>query len=280
MRTYSRRGFTAATSSAVLMSPVLLTACVPNLAEIKLVLEATEFVFTVWTAVDSRGSVAWNEDATKAVNKVLDTSVGMTDELKQLNIPISTGTNINISDAERSLRGRMDAFAGPILPLLKEYQSLENTNPKKGGVEVFTHELETDVFKCCGIGPAAYQTTFTAIVVVRAVYKYLGRTPDEQKPFFERVNRYFNAWVNDKVDDSPAALLKREESEFADLERQLSEHESIWEKLVGSKGRERDRHKNNKMQLAQVLSQLNNYQESLADVIKGGRLKNPKSRHS
>ena len=264
MRTYSRRGFTAATSSAVLMSPVLLTACVPIWRKLNSFSKPLSLCSLCGPQSILRGSVAWNEDATKAVNKVLDTSVGMTDELKQLNIPISTGTNINISDAERSLRGRMDAFAGPILPLLKEYQSLENTNPKKGGVEVFTHELETDVFKCCGIGPAAYQTTFTAIVVVRAVYKYLGRTPDEQKPFFERVNRYFNAWVNDKVDDSPAALLKREESEFADLERQLSEHESIWEKLVGSKGRERDRHKNNKMQLAQVLSQLNNYQESFS----------------
>jgi hypothetical protein len=281
MRTYSRREFTAATSSAVLMSPVLLTACVPSLAVLKLVLEATEFVFAVWTAVDSRGSVKWNDEATAAVNKVLDTSVGMTDELKQLNIPISTESKLGISDAEKILKARMDVFAGPILPLLKEYQSLDNSNPKKGGVEGFTHDLEQDVFMCCRLGPAAYQTTYTATMVVRAVYKYLGRTPDEQKPFFERVNRYFSAWVNDKVDDSPADLLKREESKLDQLDQQLSEaNKSRWEKLVGSKGRERDRRDNNKKQLAQVLSQLINYQESVVDVINGGRLKNPKSRHS
>jgi hypothetical protein len=279
MRTYSRREFTAATSSAALMSPVLLTACVPNPAELKLILEALEFVFTVWTAVDSRGSVGWNDEATKAVNQVLDTSVGMTDELKQLDIPISTQSTLGISDAEKTLKGRMEVFAGPILPLLKEYQSLDNSNPKKAGVEGFTHDLEQDVFMCCRLGPAAYQTTYTATIVVRAVYKYLGSTPDEQKPFFERVNRYFSSWVNESVADSPAKLLKEEESKLVDLDRQLSEaNKSTWEKLAGSKGRERDRRRNNKTQLGQVLSQLNNYQESLADVIKGGRLKNPKAR--
>jgi hypothetical protein len=285
MRAYTRRGFTAATSSAVLMSPVLLTACVPSLAELKLVLEATEFVFTVWTAVDSRGSVRWNDEATKAVNQVLDTSVGMTDELKQLNIPISTESKLGISDAEKTLKGRMDVFAGPILPLLKEYQSLDNSNPKKGGVEGFTHDLEQDVFMCCRLGPAAYQTTYTATMVVRAVYKYLGRTPDEQKPFFERVNRYFSSWVNGPADDSPAVLLKKEESKLDELNRQLTENDRstagwMWEKLYSHKGRERDRRDNDRTQLVQVLSQLNNYQESLVDVINGGRLKNPKSRHS
>ncbi|MGA8610355.1 MAG: hypothetical protein WB760_01305 [Xanthobacteraceae bacterium] len=283
MRAYTRRGFTAATSSAVLMSPVLLTSCAPNPAELKLILEALEFVFTVWTEVDSRGAVRWTDEATKAVNHVLDTSVGMTDELKQLNIPISTKSKQGISDAEEILKHRMEVFAGPILPLLKEYQTLNDPKdtPKKSGVEDFTHNLEQDVYMCCGLGPAAYQTTYTATMVVRAVYKYLGRTPDEQKPFFERVNRYFSSWVNDKVDDSPADLLKREESKLDQLDQQLSEaNKSRWEKLVGSKGRERDWHLNNKTQLAQVLAQLNNYQESLVDVINGRRLKNPKSRHS
>ena len=286
MGSCSRRRFTAMTGSALLMPPTLLTACSVTPATLKLIIEAAELVFAIWVAVDSRGgTVHWSDEATQALNELVDRTIGMSDELKPLGISINnTKSNLGISDAEKTMKARMQVFVGNV-PLFEQYQSLKDPNPKKAGLESFAHELEQDVFMCCGLGPAAYQTTYTSTVIVRAMYKYLGRTPDEQRPFFERVNKYFASWVSQTVDGSPAKLLEQEERRLKELNDQLAnsdKHTTDWvlEKLYRHNGSERDRLAINKDQLGQVMSQLNNYEESLVDVINGGRLKNPKSRHS
>jgi hypothetical protein len=285
MGSCSRRRFTAMTGSTLLMPTALLTACSVSPATLHLIIQATELVFTIWNAVDVRGGpVHWSDEATQALNQLVDRTVGMSDELKPLGITINTKSSLGISDAEKTMKARMQVFVANV-PLFEQYQSLKDPNPKKAGLESLAHEVEQDVFMCCGLGPAAYQTTYTATVIVRAMYKYLGRTPDEQRPFFERVNKYFASWVSQTVDDSPAKLLDQEERRLKELNDQLAKSDKqttdwLWEKLYRHSGRERDRLTINKDQLGQVMSQLNNYEESLADVINGGRLKNPKSHHS
>jgi hypothetical protein len=202
-------------------------------------------------------------------------SVDITDELKQLNISLSKKPKDNFSDfVEKNLKARISQFES-YRSRLEKYNTLDK--PQQTSFQQFSLDLDHDVFLSCEYGAAAYETTYTATIVVRALYKYLGRSQDDQKPFFEKIDDCYKSWLDATKDNSPAKLENDEGKRVDDLAKQLSDIEKSntfrrWMELYYQTQSDYERHVQNKKQLEEVVSQLDRYHGSLLDVIKGGRL--------
>jgi hypothetical protein len=179
---------------------------------IPLIIDAIEFIISLTEHVDRHEPVRWNKDATADLDKLMLMSVGITDELKQLNIVLSKKPKVDFSDfIEKSLKTRIDQFE-TYQCRLEIYRSLPG--PEQGSLQSFAKDFDYEVYRSCEYGPAAYETTYTATIVARALYKYIGRSPDEKKVFFDKIDRYFGSWLDESKDDSPARLKNDEERQI------------------------------------------------------------------
>jgi hypothetical protein len=273
-----QRGFQhklMAVAFALLMAFALALPIQPaRSVPIPLIIDAIELIIQLTEHVDRHETVRWSDDATADLDKLMLMSVGITDELKQLNILLSKKPKVDFADfVEKSLKARIDQFE-TYQSRLRTYGSVPG--PEQSSLQTFAKDFDYEVYRSCEYGPAAYETTYAATIVARALYKYIGRSPDEQKVFFEKVDSYFKSWLDQSKDDSPAKFKNDEEKQIKDLNDQLAEikkstFRSFLDKYYQTEA-ERDRHANIKKQLDDVVSQMKRYHDSLLGVIGGGQL--------
>jgi hypothetical protein len=136
-------------------------------------------------------------------------SVQITDELKQLNIAVKKESAQAFSDfVEHVLKADISQFEVN-LPELREYQKQDVSSHRR--IDLLIHSLEHDVFTSLDYGPATYQTTYAAAIVLGALYKYAGVLRDHQNELFSKVAEQYGVWLDPSKDGSPAALKHNEQ---------------------------------------------------------------------
>jgi hypothetical protein len=271
MQRFSPHRLTAVTIPALMSLTILLAPSPAPGQHVIGIMRALVLLANVTGAIDTFKSVMWTNDTTKDLDQLLDMSVSISDELKKLNIALSTEPKAGFPEfVEKSLKAKIDQFESNQRRLAK-YQTL--TEAEQGSLQGLTKDFEFLVFLSCQYGPAAYETTYTATAVVRALYKYIDRPPGDQKVFFGKVDSYFSTWL-----DQSKKLKNDEEQKVKELDNRWSELEKSnlarrkWDTYVTGTHDDLELHNKNETQLVEVVSQLDRYHQSLLAVIGGGRL--------
>jgi hypothetical protein len=283
------------TSLGVLSPPPPAQAIIP----VPLLIEvAFPIIKELSQHVDKTGSVDWKTETSKQLDEVIGLSVGITNELKEMNVVIKKDTTAAFSDfVEKKLKADISQFEDH-LPELRGYP--EQSSDVHQRMNYLIIQLENDIDTSLGYGAAVYETTYTAIIVQRALFKFLDVNHESQKRFFTRVASNFDDWLDPSKEGSPAALRANEENQIEANKKEVS---NIRDKYKGyfeisgdldkgfeskkiSKIRwagdpqdelkrvisEYKRHVSTRSHLDEILFQLRLYHDSLSEVAKGGRL--------
>jgi hypothetical protein len=250
--------------------------------------------------------VKWTKDATNKLDELVNMSVDITDELKQINILLKKSGFPEF--VENDLKADIKHFKIN-LSELEEYKKQDRDTHIR--IDLLTHQIEHDVLRSLEYGPAAFETTYTAAIVLRALYKYVDMPRDHQNQFFATVADQFGAWLDPSKEDSPAKLQEDEKRKITDIKDKVSKildkykapisymgvevrieivgdlangfkvrkSSKVPDLLTENPTNELKRYSDaynksvaNKALLDEVVSQLEQYHQSLLDVAKGGRL--------
>jgi len=289
----SRRNFLLTSLAALLPAPPTQAIGLP------IIFRALKLIDDLVEAVDGvMVVVKWTKDATKKLDDLVNMSVGITDELKQINILLKK------SDFPDFVENNLNANIRQFKINLTELEDYKNQKPETHTrIALLTDHLESNALLSLEYGAAAYETTYTAAIVVRALYKYIDMPHDHQKQFFTTVADRFNAWLDPSKEDTPAALrhkeqvqIERNQKQASDIKDKYKGHfeilgdldtdfkinklskyypsvitgdpESELKKLIADyRG-----HRKTIADLDEVIAQLEQYHESLIGVAKGRRL--------
>jgi hypothetical protein len=168
---------------------------------------AVQLVTALTAAVDGNDAVRWKKETTAK----LDTPIGLTpkivDDLKQLRIDVGKTMATGFSAfVENRLKADVKQFEVNLAEL-KEYQ--QQNEDSRIRINQLTHDLERDVYTSAEYGPAVYQTTFTAAVILRAVYKFTNVPRAHQTAFFAGIADRYADWL--KPAEGHPAYVRNEE---------------------------------------------------------------------
>jgi len=162
--------------------------------------------------IDKGGHVDWDTETTQKLNELISISVGIADELQQINIAIKKETRAAFSDfVENSLKADISQVEDH-LPELQTYQ--QQNRDARQRMNNIIDRLESHIDLSLAYGAVAYETTYAAIIVQRALFKYADVDRETQKRFFNRVAVNFGDWL------AEAKELKHKEQVQIDANRQ------------------------------------------------------------
>jgi hypothetical protein len=143
--------------------------------------------------IDKRGSVDWNTETTQKLNELISMSAGIADELQQINITIKKEVRAAFSDfVENYLKADISQVEDH-LPELQTYQ--QQNRDARQRMNNLIDRLESHIDLSLAYGAVAYETTYAAIIVQRALFKYADVDHETQKRFFKRVAVNFGGWL-------------------------------------------------------------------------------------
>jgi hypothetical protein len=184
------------------------------------------------------------------------------------------------------------------LPELKAYQ--QQSYDTRHRINILISNIERDILTSADYGPAAYQTTFTATVALRAIYKYASVPQEHQNLFFGKIGDKYSAWLK-PVGDGYPAYEKNQGQANIDIDRKKvaeiisgkpsgtvisgdldsgfkvsNDARLLWwqkvEKPLADIKQDYDVHAANVRRLDSVLEQLTNYREALQLAAQGHQL--------
>jgi len=170
-------------------------------------------------AVDGVAAIVrWTKGASKLLDNLLKKSPDVTDELKRLNIALKNSSFPEF--VENKLKADLEQYKIN----LSELQSYQNeSDVTRFRIALLTDHLESDVLLSLEYGPAAYPTTYTAAIVVRALYKYTGMERDHQRQFFTTVANQFADWLDPSKKGNPSAARCNEVAEVKRNQKQVTD---------------------------------------------------------
>ena len=177
-----------------------------------------KLIYDLVEAIDAIKSVVrWTKDATAKLDELMNASVGVTDELKQLNILLKKSDFSDFVEKDLKADIRQLKF---YRDRLEKYQQLDSAN--QTDILAFTRDLEHNVVKSLEYGLAAYETAYTGTIVVRSLYKYISRPAADQRTFFESIAATYGSWLDPSQSDSPAKLKRDEQGKIDSLKEKAS----------------------------------------------------------
>jgi len=180
----------------------------PQAQPIAVVQLAVQLVTALMAAVDGNDTVRWKKDTTTKLDTLISLTPKIVDDLRQLRIDLNkTVTTSFAAFVENTLKADVRQFEVNLAEL-KEYQAQNEDSRMR--INVLTHDLERDVYTSAEYGPAVYQTTFTAIVILRAVYKFTNVPRTHQTAFFASMADKYSDWLK-PVEGNPAFVRNEEQ---------------------------------------------------------------------
>jgi hypothetical protein len=169
---------------------------------------ALQLITAITTAVDGGDGVRWKKETSAKLDTLISLSPKIIDDLKQLRIDVSKTVTTSFSAfVENSLKADVKQFEVNLAELNQYQQQNEDTRTR---INQLTHSLERDVYTSAEYGPAVYQTTFTAIVILRAVYKFTNVPRAHQTAFFASMADKYADWLK-PIEGNPAYVRNEEQ---------------------------------------------------------------------
>jgi hypothetical protein len=167
-----------------------------------------QLVAAITSAVDGGDAVRWKKETSAKLDTLISLTPKMIDDLKQLRIDVSKTVSTSFSAfVENTLKADVKQFEVNLAEL-KEYQ--QQNEDSRTRINQLTHNIERDVYTSAEYGPAVYQTTFTAAVILRAVYKFTNVPRAHQSAFFATMADKYTDWLK-PVEGNPAYVKNEEQ---------------------------------------------------------------------
>jgi hypothetical protein len=183
--------------------------------------DAARIVEKIVKKTDPLFPVVWMKETSDQLDDILTRSVQIADGLKQLNIAIKKESTEAFSNfLEHALKADIHQFEINLAEL-REYQKQDDSSHRR--IELLTNNLEQHVFTSLDYGPAAYQTSYAAVIVVRALYRFVDMPHDHQHAFFSKVSDYYGDWLEQSKDGSPAALKHNGEVQIEAIRKKVAD---------------------------------------------------------
>lgn len=170
-------------------------------------------------AVDGGDAVRWKKETSAKLDTLISLTPRMIDDLKQLRIDVGKTVTTSFSAfVENTLKADVKQFEVNLAEL-KEYQ--QQNEDSRTRINQLTHNIERDVYTSAEYGPAVYQTTFTAVVILRAVYKFTNVPRAHQTAFFATIADKYSDWLK-PVEGNPAYVKNEEQGKREQAKASLS----------------------------------------------------------
>ncbi|MGP0089785.1 MAG: hypothetical protein ACLPKB_07475 [Xanthobacteraceae bacterium] len=178
-----------------------------------------QLVAAITSAVDGGDAVRWKKETTAKLDTLINLTPKMIDDLKQLRIDVSKTVATSFSAfVENMLKADVKQFEVNLAEL-KEYQ--QQNEDSRTRINQLTHNIERDVYTSAEYGPAVYQTTFTAVVILRAVYKFTNVPRAHQTAFFATMADKYTDWLK-PVEGNPAYVKNEEQGKREQAQSSIS----------------------------------------------------------
>lgn len=143
--------------------------------------------------IDKRGSVDWDTETTQKLNELINMSASIADELQQIKITIKKELRDAFSDFVENYLKADISQAEDHLPELQTYQQQNRDAHQR--MNSLIDRLESHIDLSLAYGAVAYETTYAAVIVQRALFKYADVDHETQKRFFNRMAANFGDWL-------------------------------------------------------------------------------------
>jgi hypothetical protein len=170
---------------------------------------ALQLITAITTAVDGSDAVRWKKETSAKLDTLISLSPKIIDDLKELRIDVSKTVTTSFSAfVESTLKADVKQFEVNLAEL-KEYP--QQNDDSRTRINQLTHNIERDIYTSAEYGPAVYQTTFTAVVILRAIYKFTNVPRAHQTAFFASMADKYTDWLK-PVEGNPAYVKNEEQA--------------------------------------------------------------------